>query len=143
MQPLKEMGVQMKIRLPLKASILHACFIIGLPLILTACGGGKSEPQAQPKIITPAQTASENASKLCAFSNDDEAKKCVAGQIALFVPQSWGNEQFPIIYAAKYCDFNFPVVHTNGAVSCVFYKGRTVVPSEEKKPSPPPPAADK
>lgn len=107
--------------------------------MMSGCGGGKSnvtEKQAPIVAQAVAQKPTE-ASKLCPFANDDEAVKCQPGQIALFIPQSWGNEQLPIIYAAKYCDFNFPIVHTNGAVSCVFFNGRTVVKvGDSQTPSP-------
>jgi hypothetical protein len=99
--------------------------------LLVACGGGKSETSVAAVPSPAAKDVPSQPSKLCAFSNDDEAVKCQPGQIALYVPNSWGNEQLPIIYAAKYCDFNFPIVHTNGAVSCVFFKGRTVVKNDE------------
>lgn len=114
-------------QLPIRAAILA-----GVASALFGCGGGKSEPVAgTPSTTVTAQASPSNASKLCAFANDDIATKCQSGQIALFVPDSWGNEQYPVIYAAKYCDFNFPIVHTNGAVSCVFFKGRTVVQAEK------------
>jgi len=110
---------------------IRAALLAGATSALFGCGGGKSEPVAgSPSTTVAAQAAPSNASKLCAFANDDIATKCQSGQIALFVPNSWGNEQYPVIYAAKYCDFNFPIVHTNGAVSCVFFKGRTVVQAE-------------
>lgn len=110
---------------------LRALAITSLSLSLLACGGGKGEQAPVSPSVSTAQSAPVGASKLCVFSDDDGTSKCQAGQIALFVPKSWGNEQFPIIYAAKYCDFNFPVVHTNGAVSCVFFKGRTFVKNDE------------
>lgn len=111
---------------------IRAAVLASVASALLGCGGGKSEPLASsPSAAVAAQASPSNASKLCAFANDDIATKCQSGQIALFVPDSWGNEQYPVIYAAKYCDFNFPIVHTNGAVSCVFFKGRTVVQAEK------------
>lgn len=103
-------------------------------LALFGCGGGKSETAASvPSASTTAQAVALNNAKLCVFKDDDEATKCQSGQISLFLPSRWGNEQLPVIVAAQYCDFNFPVVHTNGAVSCVFYRGRTVFQREASK----------
>ena len=59
-------------------------------------------------------------SKLCAFSTDVEAKKCKAGELALFSPNTWGNEQLPLNVAAAYCDFNYDVMYNNAGVLCVF-----------------------
>jgi len=126
-QRLKEMGVQMKAYQPLSMVASRALALLGLTVILVACGGGKSDTPQKDTSASSAQTASANASKLCVFSNDEEADKCQSGQISLFAPHSFGNEQLPVIFAAKYCDFNFPMVSTVGSVSCVFFKGRTII----------------
>lgn len=133
------MGMYMQLSKPYSKWAIRTAILLGTTAALLGCGGGKSEPVtgAAPANVTT-QTASSDASKLCAFTNDEEATKCVSGQIALFVPERWGNEQYPIIYAAKYCDFHSPIVHTNGAVSCVFFKGRTVVQTDAPaEPQPP------
>lgn len=54
------------------------------------------------------------------YSNNDEAKKCKAGELAMFSPQVWGSEQLPLNVAAVYCDFNHEVMYTNAGVICVF-----------------------
>lgn len=59
-------------------------------------------------------------STLCRFSETEGAKQCKNGQLAFFQPERFGNEQLPLIVAATYCDFNHPIMHTNGGVVCVF-----------------------
>jgi hypothetical protein len=119
--------IQMNAYQPLPAVVSRALVLFGLSVILVACGGGKSESSTNPTSTSHEHATSDNASKLCAFSNDEETDKCQPGQIALFIPHSFGNEQLPVIFAAKYCDFNFPIVSTIGSVSCVYYKGRTIL----------------
>jgi hypothetical protein len=59
--------------------------------------------------------------QLCAVSEGNEAiATCREGQIFLFRPSRWGNEQLPVTVAAVFCNFNHPIVYNNGAVSCVY-----------------------
>lgn len=91
-------------------------------LLLAACNKDTANSEIKP----PEVMASRTGERLCAFSNDEEAKKCRSGDVAIWLPQRWGNEQLAPITAAKYCDFDKSIALTNGAVSCVFYSGRTV-----------------
>ena len=109
-----------------KQMSIRVAIIAAITTAMVACGGGKSESSVAAAPSPAAKAVPSESSKLCAFANDDEAANCHSGQVSIYLPNSWGNEQLPIIYAAKYCDFNFPIVHTNGAVSCVFFKGRTL-----------------
>lgn len=59
-------------------------------------------------------------STICRFNDTDTAKQCKNGQLAFFQPERFGNEQLPLVVAATYCDFNHPIMHTNGGVVCVF-----------------------
>lgn len=58
--------------------------------------------------------------EVCTFASESEATKCKAGQLAMFQPRSFGNEQLPVIAAATFCNFNYQIVQTSGAVLCVF-----------------------
>ncbi|HIF9262219.1 TPA: hypothetical protein ACX6Q5_001477 [Photobacterium damselae] len=59
--------------------------------------------------------------RVCQFANGDEAKSnCKDGDVALWTPSVFGNEQLPILYVALFCDFNAPIVQTIGGVSCIF-----------------------
>ena len=66
-------------------------------------------------------------SSLCTYSTDVQASKCAEGQLSFFSPDSWGNEQLPLIVASTYCDFNHPVMYNNSGVVCVFTKQRLQV----------------
>lgn len=50
--------------------------------------------------------------------------KCVVGEIVAFLPNSFGNEQLPIIAASALCDFRHPIATTNGGVVCVYTRKR-------------------
>lgn len=67
------------------------------------------------------QSKSEtDQSKMCIFSNDAQAKKCTAGQLAFYSPDSWGNEQLPLNVIAAYCNTNQPVFFNKAGVICTF-----------------------
>jgi hypothetical protein len=63
-------------------------------------------------------------SSICRFNSHDTAKQCKERQLAFFQPEIFGNEQLPLVVAATYCDFNFPVLHNTGGVVCVFTSQR-------------------
>lgn len=65
--------------------------------------------------------AASTSGRICQVNEVVEApKKCTSGEIILFTPSFFGNEQLPVIAAAALCDFNKPIVWTTGGVSCVF-----------------------
>lgn len=86
-------------------------FIAAFPALLTGC----LEQGASSKI---------DQSSMCRYSSDEETKQCKEGQLSFFKPDSWGNEQLPLIAASLYCDFNHPVMYTKAGVVCVFTKQR-------------------
>lgn len=45
---------------------------------------------------------------------------CKPGTKIAFLPQRWGNEQLPVMFAAANCDMRYSVLHTNGGVVCIF-----------------------
>ncbi|MGB7651082.1 MAG: hypothetical protein WBL62_07815 [Gallionella sp.] len=70
----------------------------------------------------------------CYFMDIDSAKtSCKNGQVAVFAPSRWGNEQLPIYAASNFCDFRFSIVQTNGGVSCVFTDARLKEKVADKK----------
>lgn len=59
--------------------------------------------------------------KVCQFANGDEAQdRCKDGDVAMWTPATFGNEQTPIFYVSLFCDFEAPIIHTVGGVSCIF-----------------------
>jgi len=81
---------------------------------MTACHG---KPGAQ-------ETASAgDAPTLCIVADwqqDAVAAKCSAGQPVAFLPERFGNEQLPIMFAALNCDLDRPTVQTSGGVACTY-----------------------
>lgn len=72
------------------------------------------------------QAAPPNAidqASLCEVSqwqHSEVAAKCRPGQKTVFLPNSFGNEQLPAIFAAVNCDLRYQVVQTTGAVTCIY-----------------------
>ncbi|MDO5532197.1 hypothetical protein [Sutterella sp.] len=76
--------------------------------------------------------------KICVVNSLEKTAGCRKGDIVLFRPDFFGNEQMPVSFAAAVCDFTKTVSLTKGAVACVFaglrdlYEGEA--PEEEEKP---------
>jgi hypothetical protein len=74
-----------------------------------------------------------NQSEVCEVSDwqgDVTAKVCKQGQKVVFLPQSFGNEQLPILFAAVNCDLRYSVALTNGGVTCIY---SPLKPAEKKQ----------
>lgn len=63
--------------------------------------------------------AAVDQSKLCIYSTDAQARRCVPGTIGYFKPSQARSPQAMLNVAAAYCDFNHPVVYNAGGVICV------------------------
>mgnify|MGYP005853447161 CR=1 FL=1 len=62
---------------------------------------------------------------LCNVTTPQEImSQCTDGDILLYTPDVFGNEQLPINVAGFMCDFNYPIVWNIGGVSCVFTSAR-------------------
>lgn len=62
---------------------------------------------------------------LCHVQNIDAAsKQCKNGDVFLFRPQSWGNEQAPIVLSAIFCNYEHPIIYNVAGVSCIFTDAR-------------------
>ena len=60
---------------------------------------------------------------------------CKPGQKVAFLPDSWGNQQLPIYFAALNCDLRYQVVQTPGGVTCIFRPATVAddTPTDESK----------
>lgn len=65
-----------------------------------------------------------------AWDLDTTRSTCETGQKIVFLPDSWGNEQLPVMFAAVNCDHRFTVAMTEGAVSCIFKPIKSVKEAE-------------
>jgi len=62
--------------------------------------------------------AAQPGQTLCVVSNVPD--RCKEGQLSWFAPDSWGNDQLPLKFAAFSCDYRYPIVWNNGGVSCIY-----------------------
>lgn len=97
--------------------------------IISGCDFVPLKKQAQGESQSPVRAPSEpqrvpDQSTLCVVSDFNPAEgvlaECVSGQKVLFAPPVYGNEQFPVLFAARYCDLRYNVVITVGAVACIY-----------------------
>lgn len=65
-----------------------------------------------------------------AWDLDTTSSICETGQKIVFLPDSWGNAQLPVMFAAVNCDHRFTVAMTEGAVSCIYKPIKSVKESE-------------
>lgn len=72
--------------------------------------------------VDSAAAKSYNRDSICIVDNwgDGPLESCQDGDVVLWKPGSWGNEQMPVVAAAMMCDFSMPIVYTTGAVTCVY-----------------------
>lgn len=68
--------------------------------------------------------SSSYKNEVCSLSviNNDTLTACKDGQILLYSPERWGtgDTQSSIIYSAYVCDFDYPILYSTGALSCVY-----------------------
>jgi len=57
----------------------------------------------------------------------DNVQTCKTGQKIAFLPNSFGNEQLPIMFVGLNCDLRYSVSLTTGGVVCVFNPVEKVV----------------
>ena len=114
-----------------------ACLMVGCTQqSAPAPQSAPTEPKSESETI--------NQADLCEVQQwqpDDVAASCKAGQKVVFLPDRWGNEQLPVIFAAVNCDLRYSVVLTNGAVTCIYgpITPRPALP--QTPPAPPAPLA--
>ncbi|MDP3521290.1 MAG: hypothetical protein Q8S02_11780 [Hydrogenophaga sp.] len=96
-----------------------------LLLAISATLAGCNQPQAAQAAqaaAAPALPAIDQAN-LCevkGWQHDVVAQSCKPGQKVIYLPDSWGNEQLPVIFAAVNCDMRYSVTITKGAVACIY-----------------------
>lgn len=108
-----------------RAGLLGICLVA----LLAACGGGNET--AAP---TTAQAVLDQA-QICEVTAYGPATQCKPGQKVVFLPQTFGNEQLPILFAAINCDLRYTVALTKGGVVCI-YTPMTLQSKEEAAAAP-------
>ena len=107
---------------PSLAIILVSACLIG------ACSPSSSQPPASGTDPAPAAAAlpathAIDQNRLCevtGWQHDVAKEYCEPGQKIVYLPESWGNDQLPILFAAVNCDLRYSVALTKGAVTCVY-----------------------
>lgn len=93
---------------------LTALLLASAALALSAC--------KQPAPVLP--VAAIDQSELCQVKgwqyDNAVAAGCKSGQKIVYLPDSWGNEQLPIYFAAVNCDMRYAVAMTHGGVACIY-----------------------
>lgn len=57
----------------------------------------------------------------------DNESKCKEGNKIAFLPNSFGNEQLPIMFVALNCDLNHTVSLTKGGAVCIFKPAKNII----------------
>lgn len=85
--------------------------LVGMVVICAISGCGRS---------TYGVPDQENLCEVKEWMHDAVSSSCEPGQKVVFLPERWGNEQLPVIFAAVNCDLRYAVALTSGAVTCIY-----------------------
>ena len=121
------------------ASILVSAFLIGACAPSTS-PAPESALDAPPEPASPTAAEMINQEHLCEvrrWQHDVVREYCEPGQKVVYLPESFGNEQLPILFAAVNCDLRYSVALTKGAVTCI-YAPINVEPEKSAPPLPGP-----
>jgi hypothetical protein len=87
-----------------------AFFVAASSILLSACN----------KESLTTSIDQDNLCEVNSWAPAETSKTCKVGQKVVFLPNSFGNEQLPILFAALNCDLRYSVALTTGAVSCIY-----------------------
>lgn len=90
-------------------------FFLCIPVILATSACSKFGGESHQDGIKP--------SSLCQVSSYERSsteQACTPGQKVVFLPNRWGNEQLPIMFAALNCDLRYSIVSNNGGITCIY-----------------------
>jgi hypothetical protein len=91
--------------------------------VMAACTPPASAPASGAQL--PTQSSLDQLD-ICQVRSDSVAQKCKAGQKIVFLPSSWGSEQYPVVFAAANCDLRYSVAMTAGGVTCIYLGAKSV-----------------
>lgn len=95
---------------------------------LLGCSPGRQAAVASPAAAEMSPLAQ---AELCVTAEMRVESGCRPGQRVVFMPERFGNEQLPVMFAAMNCDLRYAVAMTNGGVTCIFLKARAPRASSE------------
>ncbi|MBO7080470.1 MAG: hypothetical protein J6V99_00300 [Neisseriaceae bacterium] len=105
---------------------LKLCAVLTLSVLLTACD---KLPQS-----TQTKTNQKNSVEIYSLPGDwakggketvqntmeELNKNAKNGDIVVFLPRSWGNEQLPIYFVNMFCNTNYQVIMNKAGVVCTY-----------------------
>jgi hypothetical protein len=94
--------------------------VLNVLLIVSAAAIAITGCNQQPGVKSDVSINQANVCEAGDSRRDVVASACKPGQKVVFLPQAWGNEQLPVLFAAINCDLRFSVVLTKGAVTCIY-----------------------
>jgi len=106
-------------------SIAFVRSVIAFTVIgMAGCNAQATQSSASPAPPpAPATASAPDQPHLCEvheWQRDATAAACGAGQKIVFLPDHFGNEQLPILFAAVNCNLRYAVALTNGGVACIY-----------------------
>ncbi|MBQ9619281.1 MAG: hypothetical protein IJR44_02190 [Neisseriaceae bacterium] len=105
---------------------LKLCAVLTLSVLLTACD---KLPQS-----TQTKTNQKNSVEIYSLPGDwaksgketvqntmeELNKNAKNGDIIVFLPRSWGNEQLPLYFVNMFCNTNYQVIMNKAGVVCTY-----------------------
>lgn len=96
-----------------------------MSVALLGCDANRTAPKADGSSVSssPVVTTAIDQGHICevhTWQKDATERTCKTGQKVVFLPQSWGSEQLPIMFTAVNCDLRYAVALTNGGVACIY-----------------------
>ena len=105
---------------------LKLCAVLTLSVLLTACD---KLPQS-----TQTKTNQKNSVEIYSLPGDwakggketvqntmeELNKNAKNGDIVVFLPRNWGNEQLPIYFVNMFCNTNYQVIMNKAGVVCTY-----------------------
>jgi hypothetical protein len=97
--------------------------LLAVVLAAAGCSIGADGSKATSVASSTSGNAGPDQANLCevsAWQHEDVARACKPGQKVVYLPQTFGNEQLPVFFAAVNCDLRYSVALTTGAVTCIY-----------------------
>lgn len=92
------------------------CLLGFVILLLEACTQNKTSENSAIKT-----NGSIEQSSICETKEWRKVPECHLGQKVAFLPDSWGNQQLPILFVAANCDMRYSVALNEGGVVCIYH----------------------
>jgi hypothetical protein len=102
------------------ASIFRPLLAASTFTALALLAGCQRSPDAPAANAVAATGEAVDQDHICKSSDWRTASDCTPGRKIVFLPESFGNEQLPVLFAAANCDLRYSVALTQGAVACIF-----------------------